>query len=219
MQGIEVGIDEILICREKRVAIQNEMIKKHNKPVISFTMNIPGPIKTNNEIKRAFNIGKNLILEKLKENNIELLRANVGDRNVLEMMQKEDVAIGGEQSGHIILRNYATTGDGILSSLKLVEVIRDTGKDLHELVSAIKDAPQTLINVKVDNAKKNTWDKNEKITSFIAEINKKHSDEVRILVRKSGTEPLIRVMTEGENKQLVHKLAEDIAKLIETELN
>ena len=66
---------------------------------------------------------------------------------------------------------------------------------------------------------KAAWDKNEKITSFIAEINKKHSDEVRILVRKSGTEPLIRVMTEGENKQLVHKLAEDIAKLIETELN
>ena len=82
------------------------------------------------------------------------------------MMQKEDVAIGGEQSGHIILKDYATTGDGILSSLKLVEVIRDTGKDLHELVSAIKDAPQTLINVKVDNAKKNTWDKNEKNYKF-----------------------------------------------------
>jgi len=73
MQGIEVGIDEILNCREKRVAIQNEMIKKYNKPVISFTMNIPGPIKTNNEIKKAFDIGKNLILEKLKENNIEIL--------------------------------------------------------------------------------------------------------------------------------------------------
>ena len=73
MQGIEVGIDEILNCREKRVAIQNDMIKKYNKPVISFTMNIPGPIKTNNEIKKAFDIGKNLILEKLKENNIEIL--------------------------------------------------------------------------------------------------------------------------------------------------
>ena len=69
MQGIEVGIDEILNCREKRVAIQNEMIKKYNKPVISFTMNIPGPIKTNNEIKKAFDIGKNLILENLKKNN------------------------------------------------------------------------------------------------------------------------------------------------------
>ncbi|WP_338949420.1 citrate lyase holo-[acyl-carrier protein] synthase [Fusobacterium nucleatum] len=73
MQGIEVGIDEILNCREKRVVIQNEMIRKYNMPVISFTMNIPGPIKTNNEIKKAFNIGKNLILEKLKENNIEIL--------------------------------------------------------------------------------------------------------------------------------------------------
>ena len=73
MQGIEVGIDEILNCREKRVVIQNEMIRKYNMPVISFTMNIPGPIKTNNEIKKAFDIGKNLILEKLKENNIEIL--------------------------------------------------------------------------------------------------------------------------------------------------
>ena len=73
MQGIEVEIDEILICREKRVAIQNEMIKKYRNPVISFTMNIPGPIKTNDVIKKAFDIGKNLILEKLKENNIEIL--------------------------------------------------------------------------------------------------------------------------------------------------
>ena len=107
----------------------------------------------------------------------------------------------------------------MLSSLKLVEVIRDTKKDLHELVSAIKGAPQTLINVKVDNAKKNTWDKNKNIMSYIDESNKKYKDEVRILVRKSGTEPLIRVMTEGDDRQLVHKLAEDIAKLIEKELN
>ena len=73
MQSIEVGIDEILNCREKRVVIQNEMIRKYRKPIISFTMNIPGPIKTNNEIKKAFDIGKNLILEKLKENNITIL--------------------------------------------------------------------------------------------------------------------------------------------------
>ena len=73
MQGIEVGIDEILNCREKRVVIQNEMIRKYRKPIISFIMNIPGPIKTNDEIKKAFDIGKNLILEKLKENNIEIL--------------------------------------------------------------------------------------------------------------------------------------------------
>ena len=73
MQGIEVGIDEVLLSREKRVTIQNEMIKKYKLPIISFTMNIPGPIKTNDEIKKAFDIGKNLILEKLKETNITIL--------------------------------------------------------------------------------------------------------------------------------------------------
>ena len=81
MQGIEVGIDEVLLSREKRVAIQNEMIKKYNLPLISFTMNIPGPIKTNNEIKAAFDIGKNLILEKLKENNIEILEVQELNEN------------------------------------------------------------------------------------------------------------------------------------------
>ena len=67
MQGVEVGIEEVLMCRERRVDIQNEMIKKYNMPIISFTMNIPGPIKTNQQIKKAFDIGKTLILEKLKE--------------------------------------------------------------------------------------------------------------------------------------------------------
>ena len=185
--------------------------------ILALGMKQNGKLKNN---KVVTTVMSNIGFEKyLKENNIELLRANVGDRYVLEKMIAEDVAIGGEQSGHIILKDYATTGDGVLSSLKLVEVIRNTGKDLHELVSAIKDAPQALINVKVDNSKKNTWDKNETIMSFINEANQKYKDEVRILVRKSGTEPLIRVMTEGDDKQLVHKLAEDIAHLIEKELN
>ena len=185
--------------------------------ILALGMRNKGTLKNN---KVVTTVMSNIGFEKyLKENNIELLRANVGDRYVLEKMLAEDVVIGGEQSGHIILKDYATTGDGVLSSLKLVEVIRNTGKDLHELVSAIKDAPQTLINVKVDNSKKNTWDKNEAIMFFINEANQKYKDEVRILVRKSGTEPLIRVMTEGDNKQLVHKLAEDIAQLIEKELN
>ena len=185
--------------------------------ILALGMKENGKLKNN---KVVTTVMSNIGFEKyLKENNIELLRANVGDRYVLEKMIAEDVVIGGEQSGHIILKDYATTGDGVLSSLKLVEVIRNTGKDLHELVSAIKDAPQTLINVKVDNSKKNTWDKNEAIMFFINEANQKYKDEVRILVRKSGTEPLIRVMTEGDNKQLVHKLAEDIAQLIEKELN
>ena len=81
MQGVEVGIEEVLMCRERRVDIQNEMIKKYNMPLISFTMNIPGPIKTNQQIKKAFDIGKKLILEKLKENNIEILEIKELDEN------------------------------------------------------------------------------------------------------------------------------------------
>ena len=95
----------------------------------------------------------------LKENGIELLRANVGDRYVLEKMIEHNVAIGGEQSGHIILLQYATTGDGVLTSLKLVEALRDEKKYLDEMVGDIKDWPQKLVNVVVDNNKKNIWNK------------------------------------------------------------
>ena len=115
MQGIEVGIDEILDCREKRVAIQNEMIKKYNKPVISFTMNIPGPIKINNEIKKAFDIGKKLILEKLKENNIEILEVqelneNTGNElfiSVNSLAEKiKDITVTIEESSETMYNNF-----------------------------------------------------------------------------------------------------------------
>ena len=185
--------------------------------ILALGMKKKGTLKNN---KVVTTVMSNIGFEKyLKENYIELLRANVGDRHVLEMMLKEDVAIGGEQSGHIILKDYATTGDGVLSSLKLVEIIRDSGKTLDELVKEIKNAPQVLINVTVDNSKKKTWNENKIITSFISEIENKYKDEIRILVRTSGTEPLIRVMTEGDNEELVKKLAADIAELIKKELN
>lgn len=161
----------------------------------------------------------NLGLENfLKENSINLLRANVGDRHVLEMMLKENIVLGGEQSGHIILSSHATTGDGVLSSLKLIEAIRDLNKPLDEMVKDIQDWPQKLINVKVDNAKKNTWNQNEKIVSYIQEIENSYKGQVRVLVRKSGTEPLIRVMTEGKDANIVEKLAVDIAAIVEKEL-
>ena len=103
----------------------------------------------------------------LNDNGIVLVRANVGDRYVLEKMKSQGLNIGGEQSGHIILLDYGTTGDGIQSSLKLVEVVRDSGKTLDELVGVIPEWPQVLINVRVDNVKKNLWNKNENIVSFI----------------------------------------------------
>lgn len=194
-----------IIDGDKIIAILSLELKKKN-------------LLKNNKVVTT--VMSNMGFEKfLNSNNIELLRANVGDRHVLEKMLAENIVIGGEQSGHIILSDYATTGDGVLSSLKLVEALRDLGKNLDELVTEIKDWPQFLINVKVDNKKKDGFNKNEKISEFIAGIEEKYKGNVRVLVRKSGTEPLIRVMTEGEEENLVKKLAEEIANVVEKELS
>ncbi len=154
----------------------------------------------------------------LKENGIELLRANVGDRYVLEKMLKTDSAIGGEQSGHIIMLRYATTGDGVLTSLKLVEALRDEKKYLDEMVGDIKDWPQQLINVRVDNKKKNLWNQNKNITEFIAKKEEEMKSSGRVLVRTSGTEPLVRVMVEGNDEAMVDRVAHEIAEVVEREL-
>lgn len=154
----------------------------------------------------------------LKENGIELLRANVGDRYVLEKMIEHNVAIGGEQSGHIILLQYATTGDGVLTSLKLVEALRDEKKYLDEMVGDIKDWPQKLVNVVVDNNKKNIWNKNKNITDFIAQKEKEMEGLGRVLVRTSGTEPLVRVMVEGKEMNMVEKVVNEITEVVKKEL-
>lgn len=154
----------------------------------------------------------------LKENGIELLRANVGDRYVLEKMIEHNVAIGGEQSGHIILLQYATTGDGVLTSLKLVEALRDEKKYLDEMIGDIKDWPQKLVNVVVDNNKKNIWNKNKNITDFIAQKEKEMEGLGRVLVRTSGTEPLVRVMVEGKEMNMVEKVVNEIAEVVKKEL-
>jgi len=154
----------------------------------------------------------------LKENGIELLRANVGDRYVLEKMVEHDVAIGGEQSGHIILLQYATTGDGVLTSLKLVEALRDERKYLDEMVGDIKDWPQKLVNVVVDNSKKNIWNQNKNITDFIAQKEQEMEGLGRVLVRTSGTEPLVRVMVEGKEMEMVERVVNEIAEVVKREL-
>lgn len=154
----------------------------------------------------------------LKENGIELLRANVGDRYVLEKMIEHNIAIGGEQSGHIILLQYATTGDGVLTSLKLVEALRDEKKYLDEMVGDIKDWPQKLVNVVVDNSKKNIWNQNKNITDFIAQKEKEMEGLGRVLVRTSGTEPLVRVMVEGKEMDMVEKVVNEIAEVVKKEL-
>ncbi|MGL4392640.1 MAG: phosphoglucosamine mutase [Fusobacteriaceae bacterium] len=155
----------------------------------------------------------------LAEQNIGLIRANVGDRYVLEKMKELNLNLGGESSGHIILYDFATTGDGVLASLKLVEALRDEKKSLDILAGDIKDWPQELINIKVSKDKKSTWSSNNAIISIIAEKEKEMDGFGRVLVRTSGTEPIIRVMVEGKDSAMVAKVVREISSIIERELS
>jgi len=152
----------------------------------------------------------------LAERGIAMLRAPVGDRYVLEKMREEKAVLGGEQSGHIILSDYAVTGDGVLSALKLLEIVRDGGISLGELVRDIRDWPQILLNLRVDPEKKKNWDKNPAVLEHIAKQEQKFGKEGRILVRASGTEPLIRIMTEGREKNQVEEMAAETRAFLET---
>lgn len=184
--------------------------------VLALGMKKRGELKKNQVVTTVMS---NMGFESyLSNQGINLIRANVGDRYVLEKMKELDVNIGGEQSGHIILSDFGTTGDGVLTSVKLVEAIRDSGKSLDELVGEIVDWPQLLINVRVDNTKKNLWNKNETIVNYIEEKEKEMDGLGRVLVRTSGTEPIVRVMVEGKEMTTVERVTKDIAYIVEKEL-
>ena len=152
----------------------------------------------------------------LKQLGIDLLRANVGDRYVLEMMSEHKSILGGENSGHIIFLDKTTTGDGIISALQIMAEMHDSGKNLHELKSGMRKYPQILINIKTTN--KVNPDTNEAIQKAVRAVEEKLGDKGRVLLRASGTEPLVRVMVEGEQADVVNnyarQLAEDVKKAI-----
>lgn len=172
------------------------------------------------ELKNKSVVGtvmSNLGLERLfLANGISLIRAPVGDRYVLEAMQKSGSIIGGEQSGHVILSDYSTTGDGIQTALMILAVMCRTGKPLSELAKQFTRYPQKLINVAV--SQKPDFDSVAPIKSVIAKSEKELKNKGRILVRYSGTENKARVMVECESEELCCKWACEVAKVIETEL-
>lgn len=139
----------------------------------------------------------------------------VGDRYVLENMLKNGHNLGGEQSGHIIMLDYANTGDGELTGAKFLEILADTGKKPSELASCMEVFPQVLVNVRITPDKKGMWDKDGTVTAEIENVKNELGREGRILVRESGTEPLVRVMLEGKDVEQITAYANDVAKLIE----
>ncbi|MBQ2448448.1 MAG: phosphoglucosamine mutase [Peptococcaceae bacterium] len=148
----------------------------------------------------------------LKEKGIKTLETKVGDRYVIEGMKESGAVLGGEQSGHIVFGLDNTTGDGILSSLKLLQIVKQSGKTLAELADEMEQYPQILINVRVKD--KNGWEEKAEIRQAIETAQAELADTGRILVRASGTENLLRVMVEGKQQEQIERLANQIADVV-----
>lgn len=149
-----------------------------------------------------------------KENNINLEVTKVGDRYVLENMLTNGHKIGGEQSGHIIFKDFANTGDGQLTAIQLLDCIKSSGKSFSELASVMNKFPQVLVNVKANSEQKEIYLNSLEIEDYINQKEKLLGENGRILVRCSGTEPIIRVMIEGKNKKLIKEISNEIAEKI-----
>ncbi len=153
-----------------------------------------------------------------KEKGINIVQTKVGDRYVLEEMLKSGYALGGEQSGHIIFLDYNTTGDGLVSALQLLSILKEKNKKISELAEVFKTLPQAVVNAKVSNSKKNDYVNDSIIMEAIRELEREFEGNGRVLIRPSGTEPCVRVMIEGENQTLIIQRANYLAKIIEARL-
>jgi phosphoglucosamine mutase len=156
--------------------------------------------------------------EYMHEHGIKTINTAVGDRYVFEEMKKNNYNLGGENSGHIILADCATTGDGLLTAAKFISLLKESGKPLSELVCAIKDYPQKLIGIKINPEAKANWSSNENIKSIIKEAEYFFADNGRVNVRASGTEPLLRIMIEGKKSEDVEFWVSKIKEVVEREL-
>ncbi|NLU06707.1 phosphoglucosamine mutase [uncultured Clostridium sp.] len=155
----------------------------------------------------------------LKKEEMHTVKTKVGDRYVLEKMKEGGYKLGGEQSGHIIMLDYNTTGDGLVTALQISYIVKKSGKKLSDLASMMKNLPQVLVNAKVPNEKKNIYREDEEIMEKIGEVEKRLDGCGRVLIRPSGTEPLVRVMLEGERQSEIDKIAHNLAGLIQRKAN
>ncbi len=152
----------------------------------------------------------------MQERSGRLLRTPVGDRYVVETMRREGALFGGEQSGHLIFLNHCTTGDGILAALQLIRIMQESGKPLSELAALLKSFPQVLVNVHVE--RKVPFDQSAEVVKAVAMAEQKLGARGRVLLRYSGTEPVARVMVEGEDPDLVQKLADELVNVLRSYL-
>lgn len=201
--------DRLLAVDEKGKIVDGDQIMS----IIGNHMKANGTLKKNMIVVTVMsNLGFKLMA---KKNDIELVETKVGDRYVLETMKELGANLGGEQSGHIIFLDENTTGDGLLSALHLLEVVVESKKKLSELSAIMEVLPQALVNAKVANHKKHDYMEYPQISKAIAELEEKFAGEGRVLIRPSGTEPLVRVMIEGKDKEQILEEATKLANIIQ----
>jgi phosphoglucosamine mutase len=212
--GADVGIsfdgdaDRVLMVDEKGNIIDGDKIIA----IIATKLKQEGKLKQNTVVGTVM---ANMGFEKyLDSQGIKLLRTSVGDRYVSEGMARYGLNLGGEQSGHVILSDYNTTGDGLLASLFILSYIVEQGESASKCCKLYESMPQVLKNMRYTDSSYNNPLENENIKSFISSKQKDFDGKYRILVRKSGTEKLIRVMVEGESSEETNAIAEEIVSYI-----
>ena len=217
-RGMEVGIafdgdaDRCLAVDEAGQLIDGDQIMS----IIGSDMKRDGRLKKDTIVATVMsNIGLSIMS---KKEDIHLVHTRVGDRYVLENMVKHGYNLGGEQSGHVIFLDYNTTGDGLITAIQLLYVMKKTGKKLGELKQIMDVYPQVLVNAHVKNENKHSYLEDLEIQEEINKLEAQFKDEGRILIRPSGTEPLVRVMIEGKDKKVMEAAAKELAKLIEKRL-
>ncbi|EMT38285.1 phosphoglucosamine mutase [Thermoanaerobacter thermohydrosulfuricus] len=217
--GADIGLafdgdaDRLIAVDEKGNVVDGD----HIMAICAIDLKKKGRLKNNTVVATVMsNIGFEIAL---KEQGINLIRTKVGDRYVLEEMIKGGYSIGGEQSGHIIFLNDNTTGDGEITALKLCSILKESGKKLSELAACMVTYPQVLINAKVKNELKHAYLEDEEIKREIENLEREMRGEGRVLIRPSGTEPLVRVMVEGKDYDKISQMAKELAELIERKLN
>lgn len=201
--------DRLLAVDESGKVVDGDQIMA----IVGLHMQNHGKLKNDTIVATVMsNLGFFIMGEK---NNIHIEQTKVGDRYVLERMREIGASLGGEQSGHVIFLDENTTGDGLLSALHLLQVIVDTKKPLSELSKVMEVLPQALVNAKVPNHKKEKYMDYPEIAEAIEELDKKFAGTGRVLIRPSGTEPLVRVMIEGKDKNMIEEEAKKLAELIQ----
>ena len=215
-EGANVGVandgdaDRCLVVDENGEVVDGDQIMM----LCALELMQQGKLKDNMLVTTVMsNIG---LHKAMKEHGGQTTKTAVGDRYVLEEMLKHDYRLGGEQSGHIIFSEYAKTGDGILTAVQLLCSMVKNNKTLSEMGKVMVKYPQVLLNVRVAN--KNGWEENEAIKAVIKKYQEELGDNGQILVRASGTEPLIRIMAEGPKQELLEKITNAIGVVVAQEL-